>query len=217
MISSDQLPRRALTWLIACQFAVIIPHLARVPLWVVAVYGIAALWRLQMYRQRADMPARWLRLTLGLVAAASVLASYQTLIGLEPMVALLLVASALKLLEAIRGRDGYIIVCLGFFISVTHFVFSQSLPMTLYTMACTVLLVTTLIALNQRPGAVFTRNEPILAFKMLGLAVPMMVGVVPALSPHRPVVERAVQEWRRYDRYERFPQARDGNQTWALG
>ena len=175
MITGDQLPRRALTWLIACQFAVIIPHLVRVPLWVVAVYGVASLWRLQMHRQRADMPGRWLRLTLGLVSAASVLASYRTLIGLEPMVALLLVASALKLLEAIRDRDGYIIVCLGFFISVTHFVFSQSLPVTLYTMACTVLLVTTMIALNQRPGAVFTRNEPILALKMLGLAVPMMV------------------------------------------
>ena len=84
MITGDQLPRRALTWLIACQFAVIIPHLVRVPLWVVAVYGAASLWRLQMHRQRADMPGRWLRLTLGLVAAASVLASYRTLIGLEP-------------------------------------------------------------------------------------------------------------------------------------
>ncbi len=175
MITGDQLPRRALAWLIACQFAVIIPHLVRVPLWVAAVYLGASIWRLQMHRQRAAMPGRWVRLGLGLAATASVLASYRTLIGLEPMVALLLVASALKLLEAIRDRDGYIIVSLGFFICVTHFVFSQSLPMTLYALACTLLLVTAMIALNQRPGAAFTRNEPLLALKMLGLAVPMMV------------------------------------------
>ena len=175
MITGDQLPRRALTWLIACQFAVIVPHLVRVPLWVVAVYLGASLWRLQMHRQRAEMPSRWLRLALGITASIAVLASYRTLIGLEPMIALLLVASALKLLEAIRDRDGYVIVCLGFFISVTHFVFSQSLPMTLYALACTLLLVTAMIALNQRPGATFTRHEPLLALKMLGLAVPMMV------------------------------------------
>lgn len=175
MITGDQLPRRALTWLIACQFAVIVPHLVRVPLWVVAVYLGASLWRLQMHRQRAETPSRWLRLALGITASIAVLASYRTLIGLEPMIALLLVASALKLLEAIRDRDGYVIVCLGFFISVTHFVFSQSLPMTLYSLACTLLLVTAMIALNQRPGATFTRHEPLLALKMLGLAVPMMV------------------------------------------
>ena len=92
MNTDAALPRRALWWLIGCQFYVILPHLTRVPLWVLAIYLGAALWRLQMHRERALMPPRWLRLLLGLAAGGAVIASYQTLIGLDPMVALLLVA-----------------------------------------------------------------------------------------------------------------------------
>ena len=175
MISGEQLPRRSLLWLIVCQIAVMLPHIQRIPLWVVAVYLAAAIWRLQMFRQRAEMPGKWLRLLLGLSGATLLFMSYGTFIGLEPMVALLLVAAALKLLEAIRERDGYLLVFLGFFICVTHFIFTQTLPATLYSLVCTGLLVTALIALNQSPGVGLSNHEPLLALKMLALAVPMMV------------------------------------------
>ena len=166
MISGEQLPRRSLLWLIVCQIAVMLPHLQRIPLWVVAVYLAAAIWRLQMFRQRAEMPGKWLRLLLGLSGATLLFMSYGTFIGLEPMVALLLVAAALKLLEAIRERDGYLLVFLGFFICVTHFIFTQTFPATLYSLVCTGLLVTALIALNQSPGVGLSNHEPLLALKI---------------------------------------------------
>ena len=175
MKAVDQIPRRALLWLILCQFVVVLPHLGRVPVWVLAVYGLAALWRLQIHRQRWPIPGRWLRLMLGLCGGGAILASYRTLIGLEPMVALLLVANGLKLLETLRDKDGYVLVSLAFFICVTEFLFSQELPIVLYSVVCTVLLVTCMITLNQRPGADFSKQEPILALKMLGLAIPLMV------------------------------------------
>lgn len=175
MISGEQLPRRSLLWLIICQVAVMLPLLERIPPWVVAIYLATALWRLQMFRQRAEMPQTWLRLLLGVAGATLVFTSYGTFIGLEPMVALLLVAAALKILEAIRDRDGYLLVCLGFFICVTQFIFTQTLPATLYSVFCTGLLVTALISLNQSPVLVASKNEPLLALKMLTLAVPMMV------------------------------------------
>lgn len=175
MISGEQLPRRSLLWLIACQIAVMLPHLERVPLWVVMIYLATALWRLQMFRQRAEMPNKWLRLLLGIAGATLLFISYGTFVGLEPMVALLLVAAALKILESIRERDGYLLVFLGFFICVTHFIFIQTLPATLYTVCCTGLLVTALITLNQNPSGGISNREPALAIKMLTLAVPMMV------------------------------------------
>ena len=175
MISGEQLPRRSLLWLIICQVAVMLPHLERIPVWVVIIYVGTALWRLQMFRQRAEMPRAWLRLLLGISGAALLFISYGTFIGLEPMVALLLVAAALKILEAIRDRDGYLLVFLGFFICVTHFIFNQTLPATLYSMLCTGLLVTTLVSLNQTPALAVSKNDPLLALKMLTLAVPMMV------------------------------------------
>lgn len=175
MNTDAALPRRALWWLIGCQFYVILPHLTRVPLWVLAIYLGAALWRLQMHRERGLMPPRWLRLLLGLAAGGAVIASYQTLIGLDPMVALLLVASALKLIESVRAKDGYVLVSLGFFIMTTQFLYNQELPVALYSVVGTLLLVVSLIALNQRPSGSISRREPLLALRMLGLAIPMMI------------------------------------------
>lgn len=175
MNTDAALPRRALWWLIGCQFYVILPHLTRVPLWVLAIYLGAALWRLQMHRERALMPPRWLRLLLGLAAGGAVIASYQTLIGLDPMVALLLVASALKLIESVRAKDGYVLVSLGFFIMTTQFLYNQEMPVALYSVVGTLLLVVSLIALNQRPSGSISRREPLLALRMLGLAIPMMI------------------------------------------
>ena len=175
MIIADQLPRRALLWLILCQLVVVLPHMGRVPWWVLGVYLGAAVWRLQMHRQKASVLGRLIKLLLGVSSGAAVFASYRTFIGLEPMVALLLVANALKLLETLRAKDGYTLVALGFFICVTEFLFSQELPIVFYTLVSTVLLVTAMITLNQRPGASFSAQEPLLAIKMLGLAVPMMV------------------------------------------
>lgn len=175
MSRGEPISRRALVWLIVCQFVVVLPHLGRVPLWILAVYSGSALWRLQMHRQRAGMPARWLRFLLGVGGGMAVFFSYGTLIGLEPMVGLLLVATGLKLLEALRDIDAQILVALGFFICITEFLFSQSLPVVAFTLLCTLMLVTTLIALNQRDGSVGGLREPTLALKMLALAVPLMV------------------------------------------
>lgn len=76
MILGEQLPRRSLIWLIVCQIAVMVPHLQRVPIWIVVIYLAAALWRLQMYRQRAEMPGKWWRLLLGITGATLLFTSF---------------------------------------------------------------------------------------------------------------------------------------------
>ena len=163
-----------MVWLMICQILVVIPHLTHIPSWVLGVYLGAVLWRLQMYRHRAAMPPRWLRFMLAIAAGSAIFVSYQSLIGLEPMVALLLVATALKAIESIHPRDGYTLAALGFFTCLTQFLFAQTLPIMLYSVCCTVLLVTAMITLNQRPGSLFNWREPLLAVKMLALALPMM-------------------------------------------
>lgn len=179
------LGRRALWWLLACHFFVVLPHLTRVPWWLMVVYLGASSWRLQMHRERIQMPPKWLRLLLAVGGMVAVVASYGTLVGLEPMVALLLVAAGFKLTEAVRLRDGYVLVSLGFFVTTTQFLFDQSLPTALYAIVATTLLVTSLIALNALPQRQ-RAFELVLALKMLGLAVPMMLVlfvVFPRLGP----------------------------------
>lgn len=183
---ADQIPRNALIWLIICQFTVVIPHLFHLPVWIILVYIGAALWRLQMYRGRAAMPGRWARMLLALAAGALIFASFRTFIGLEPMVGLLLVATALKLIETVSAKDGYVLAMLGFFVCVTQFLFSQELPMVLYGVVNTMLLVAALIALNELPGRRFSTAVLGSSGKLLLQAVPMMVilfVVFPRIGP----------------------------------
>jgi len=185
-MTAEVLPRRALWWLLACHFFVVLPHLTRVPWWLLGVYIGASSWRLQMHRERIKMPAKSIRLLLAIGGMAAIFASYRTLVGLEPMVALLLVAGGFKLVEAVRVRDGYVLVSLGFFVITTQFLFDQSLPAALYGVIGTLLLVTSLVALNTSLHQPLRTLEPLLALKMLTLAVPMMLVlfvVFPRLGP----------------------------------
>ena len=44
------IPRNALAWIILGLFTLVAPHAGRLPLWVLVVYVVAALWRIQVYR-----------------------------------------------------------------------------------------------------------------------------------------------------------------------
>ena len=175
MTATAQIPRNALLWLLLSLLAVLLPHLSRVPIWILLVYFSAGLWRLQMYRGRADLPSRLVRLGLVIFASTAVFLSYRSFIGLEPMVGLLLTAAALKQLEAVSTKDGYTLVMLGFFVCVTEFLFSQQLPVVAYTLLCTLLLMTSLITLNELPGQRFSLRPLLLGGKLLAQALPMMI------------------------------------------
>ena len=91
----EQVPRNALVWIIITQFAVLIPHLLRIPIWVLFIYLGAALWRAMVYQGRWSYPGRFIKLGLTITCFGGVALSYRSLMGLEPTVALLLIAYAL--------------------------------------------------------------------------------------------------------------------------
>ncbi|QIB67287.1 transglutaminase TgpA family protein [Kineobactrum salinum] len=168
-------PRNALVWIIISQFALLAPHLGRLPLWVVLVYLFAAGWRIMVYQGRWSFPGRWVK--LGLIAAgfAAIWLSYGNLLGLEPTVALLLTAFALKLLELIRRKDAYVLIFLGYFICVTGFLFTQHLLLVLYSMLDILLLTTALVALHQPGEHRFRLATVRLPAVMLAQALPLML------------------------------------------
>ncbi len=182
----EQIPRNALVWIIATQFALLIPHLGRVPFWVVAVYILAAVWRSMVHQGRWSFPGAYLKSGLTVLCFGGVAASYQTLVGLEPTVALLLIAYALKLIELADRRDAYMVTFIAYFVCVTEFLFSQELLVTLY-MGCAVWLNTTaLVALHQPRQDRFNRDSAVRAGVMLLQAIPLMVllfFVFPRIGP----------------------------------
>ena len=61
------------------------------------------------------------------LAAALTLATDRTLLGKEAGVTMLVVLMALKTLELRARRDAFVVFFLGFFLVLTHFLYSQSL------------------------------------------------------------------------------------------
>ncbi|MEM9317135.1 MAG: DUF3488 domain-containing protein [Pseudomonadota bacterium] len=132
MKQSEQLPRPALLWIIVAQAMLLVPHLTRVPVWVIAVYIIAFAWRVQAYRGRVALPGRWLKVALSGAASGGIVLSFGSLLGMEPMVAFLLTAFALKLTEMRSRKDAYVVIFLGYFVCLTAFLFSQDLLLVIF-------------------------------------------------------------------------------------
>lgn len=180
------IPRNALVWMLLAQFALLLPHLPQLPIWVVPVYLATALWRGMVHRGQWSWPSRSVRLTLIVAGFAAVWFSFGSLLGLEPTVALLLTAFALKLLELRRRQDAYVLIFLGYFIVVTVFLFNQDLLLVGWMLLCIWLLTSALVALHQARETRFSWRAGRLPALMLLQAVPVMLVlffVFPRIGP----------------------------------
>ena len=142
-------PRPLLYGLIAGLTLVFAPHAQHLPLWLSALVGAVLVWRYLMARQNIALPRKWLLFALAVAAVAGVLLQYKTVFGREAGVALLTLMVSLKLLETKGERDVWILVFLGYFLLLTHFLYSQSLFMAIYLLLVAWLLTTLLIAYSQ--------------------------------------------------------------------
>ena len=136
---------RDLAWLIGSLVLVIAPHALRAPWWVtlltLCLYG----WRLYFTLQRAPLPSRWLVLGVAAVAMLALWIEYRTLFGRQPGILLLVLFSGLKLLETRTHRDAAVAAFLAYFLVITNFLYTQSIPtallMTVSLLATTATLV----------------------------------------------------------------------------
>ncbi|MFN2644227.1 MAG: DUF3488 and DUF4129 domain-containing transglutaminase family protein [Burkholderiales bacterium] len=119
---------RDLVWLSGSLGIVIAPHALRAPWWLalltLCLYG----WRFYCTLNRSPLPARWLTIGIALVGMLGVWVEYRTLFGRQPGVFLLMFFSGLKLLESRTHRDGAIAAFLGYFLIITNFLYTQSIP-----------------------------------------------------------------------------------------
>jgi transglutaminase-like putative cysteine protease len=173
--AEEQLPRSALGWIILAQFSLIVLHLERIPVWIVAVYLLAALWRFQVYSGRWSFPGRIVKALLIVTSFVGIFFSYGSLVGLEPTVALLLAAFALKFIELAKRKDAYVLLFLAYFVCVTEFLFSQDLLVVLFSMLNVVLITTALVALHHPGQHRFKLGTIRLPIVMLGQSIPLML------------------------------------------
>lgn len=170
----------AILWLIAAASLAASPHVLHLPVWICALFvaAVAGRWL-------ASAGMRWWRVLgagAALLGLLGVYITFGTLLGRDAGVALLVLLLGLKVFETQSMRDAVVAIFLSYFVVITNFFYTQSIPTVLYLCAAVVLITTVLIRLNAGPRPLALRSTFALAAKMLLQAVPLMV-VLFALFP----------------------------------
>jgi transglutaminase-like putative cysteine protease len=179
MQAGADLPLRGVAWVVGALALAVAPHCVRVPLWVVFIFGLFAIWRVQGARGAWPLPDRRHRLLLmvkqitAIVMFLVVLGSFGGKLGRDAGVALLIVLIGLKLLEMKSERDYYLVTVLGFFVVITDFLYDQEIATAVYLACVAVVLTACLIVFNDRLGSIPAIACLRLSGRMLAQALPL--------------------------------------------
>jgi transglutaminase-like putative cysteine protease len=139
---------RDLGWLLCALALVLVPHATRVPLWVTGLTLCLYGWRVYFTLNRGPLPSRWLLVGVAIVGMIGVWIEGRTLFGRSAGIMLLMLFSGLKLLETKTHRDAAVAVFLGYFLIITNFLSTQSIPTAAAMAASVFMLTTTLVGLS---------------------------------------------------------------------
>ncbi|TAK90235.1 MAG: DUF3488 domain-containing protein [Burkholderiaceae bacterium] len=167
--------QRDTLFLLTALFLCWIAHAQHLPFWVTVTTLLLMSYRAWLTVQGQPLPGRWLLWLLAFTLTLALLAQFRTLFGRDAGVAALVVLLALKLLEMRARRDVFVVLFIGFFLMLTNFLYSQSIPVALLMVFA--LLAIVLAQINVQ----FMDSEPPFAAKLkmaaslLAQAVPLML------------------------------------------
>ncbi len=125
-VREEYLVRDKLAWLLIMQTVLILPLLFNLPAWLGLAWAISASWRIQMFRGRWSAPGKMAKSLLTAICVAGMFASYSGNTSTEAMVGLLVCTFSLKLLEVNSTRDAQFLIFIGFIITASQLLFSQT-------------------------------------------------------------------------------------------
>ena len=175
----QRLPREArdTLFLVAVSGWTLAPHLGRKPAWL--GLGVVALlaWRVHLAVKSKSLPGRWTIVALLALAAALTGWREGTLLGKDAGVSMLVVLMALKTLELRARRDAMVVFFLGFFLVLTHFLYSQSLATALAMAVAVWGLMTALVLAHMPAGRPALRQASAVALRAAAFGTPVMVAL----------------------------------------
>ncbi len=143
------LDKSRLNWLLLSFLLISLPHLIRIPFWF-GLYSVVIIqWRYSVARRGTALPSVLIRASLILLALAMIGFSFGSFIGKETGIALLISMLALKLLEIKNKKDVLFFLYLNYFLIGSHFLFDQSMLLSVYLLI-TVLINTFVIIIVNR-------------------------------------------------------------------
>ena len=161
--------------LLLAALMVLAPHAAHLPLWISALAGVTLLWRAAITWLGKRMPPVWLLVPIALAAMAGVYLTFRTLLGRDAGVAMLVLLLAFKLLEMHARRDLFVVIFLSFFVLLTSFLYSQSIPAALYVALALVVLLTAQLSFQYTGAVPPLRQRLRTSLKLSLLAAPLAV------------------------------------------
>ena len=153
----------------------IVPHLLHLPAWCGAMAAAVLAWRAWLAWTGGALPSRWLVSAILVLAAGLTLWGEQALLGKEAGVTMLVVLLTLKTLELRARRDALVVFFLGFFLVLTHFLYSQSLGTGLWTLGAVWGLLTALVLAHMPVGRQPLARAGAVAARAALLGVPLML------------------------------------------
>ncbi len=164
----------------------VLPHMTQVPLWCSFLTAAVLLWRARLALNNSPLPGRWVLAAVLAVAAGLTFWSFRSLLGKEPGITLAVVLMALKTLELRARRDAFVVFFLGFFLVLTHFLFSQSMLVAIAMLVSVWGLLTALVLAHMPVGQPSLRQAATLALRTALLGAPIMVllfALFPRIGP----------------------------------
>lgn len=184
-IGSERLHPAQVGWLLLALLLVTLPHVERLPWWVTLLCTMLLGWRVYITWHALHMPPKWLLFLIAGGAVGGIYIQYGRLLGRDSGVTLLVVMLALKLLEMAAFRDAMVLIFLCYFLVITNFLYSQSIPTAAYLLLVVWVITATLIGFQFRQRQPGYRYQFRSAGTMLLQSVPLML-VLFVLFPRVP-------------------------------
>ncbi len=166
--------RQAFYWLYLTAVCAVLPAVAQLPLWLVAAFGLSLGWRFASDHRGWRRPGRVLRTLLLVLVVVAVYRQYNTILGREPGVALLVSLLGLKFLEIRTLRDYLLSLFLFYLVLLGVYLQEQALWLGAWTLLTVSISLVAMIHVAQ-PQGLNARAKLGHAALLVAKALPLML------------------------------------------
>jgi transglutaminase-like putative cysteine protease len=171
--------RRDTLFLMGATLLAASPHFLYRPWWASAGFLVLFFWRLGLVLSGRWLPRDSVRWVAAIACTAAVYAHYDTLLGRDAGVTLLMLFLGLKLMEMRVRRDLFVVLFLCFFLLMTAFFHSQSMLVAALSLVAVLVLVATMVTMQfgprEAPLARRFRTAAILIVQAIPIAAALFV------------------------------------------
>ncbi|WP_426110902.1 transglutaminaseTgpA domain-containing protein [Massilia sp. PWRC2] len=161
--------------LLAGALLVLAPHALHLPLWITALSLATMGWRMAITVRGTRLPPAILLVPLASAAVGGIWLTYQTVLGRDAGVAMLVLLVAFKMLEMRARRDLFVVIYLCFFLLLTTFFYAQGIGTALLMMAAIITLFTAQLSFQFTGTPPPLRRRLWLSARLVLLATPLAV------------------------------------------